>query len=180
MLAGKVYTDPPPVDDPEPEIPPAMPAEAPDRPAAGWTHRDQWPREWADVARRYRFGESLSVIAAATGLDPSTVAYRLQRMGVPRRDSAEATRQARRIELDEDELLRLRREGMTMADVARRLGTTESTVSRRLAALERAGRTAPPPAVEATAPHAASIPAERSAWVDDVADGWRYPGRKLM
>ena len=76
---------------PAPEVPivprpPRPPARPPVRRGPGWLYRDEWPKEWREIGRRYQAGESTHLIGKAMGIHRSVVLRRLDLMGIPRRD----------------------------------------------------------------------------------------------
>jgi hypothetical protein len=83
------------------------------------------------LVRRYRAGEILAMIAAATGLPPSTVSWRLRRAGVELNSAADRGR-ARRLDLPDAEIVARYRAGETLTAIGRALGISAPTVRARL------------------------------------------------
>ena len=85
----------------------------------------------AEIARRYRAGETLDMIAATTGLDPSTVRYRLRRAGVALRRTGKVPGQSR-LDLPVAEIIRRHRARQSTQAIGRALGVSADTIHRRL------------------------------------------------
>lgn len=73
-------------------------------------------------------GLSLSEIGTLEGRHPSTVGYWLKQHGL----TTSRAEHGQRVDLDEFELRELASEGLTLAQIAERLGTSQSTIKRRL------------------------------------------------
>jgi DNA invertase Pin-like site-specific DNA recombinase len=100
---------------------------------AGWRPgRRRRVVEDEDLVARYAAGESLNAIAAATGLYPTAVYYRLRRAGVELRSVAEARRNAR-LDLPVAEIVERYRAGETLVEIARSLGVSHHVIRCRLA-----------------------------------------------
>jgi DNA-binding CsgD family transcriptional regulator len=85
----------------------------------------------AEIARRYRAGETLDMIAAMTGLNPSTVKYRLRRAGVALRRTGKAPGQGR-LDLPVAEIIRRYRAGQSTHAIGRALGVSADTIHGRV------------------------------------------------
>ena len=85
----------------------------------------------AEIARRNRAGQTLTMIAATTGMDPSTVRYRLRRAGVALRRTGKALGQGR-LDLPVAEIIRRYRAGQSTQAIGRALGVSADTIHRRL------------------------------------------------
>jgi DNA-binding Lrp family transcriptional regulator len=85
----------------------------------------------AEIARRYRAGQTLTIIAATTGMDPSTVRYRLRRAEVALRRTGKAPGQGR-LDLPVAEIIRRYRAGQSTQAIGRALGVSADTIHRRL------------------------------------------------
>jgi hypothetical protein len=97
-----------------------------------------------DLVARYAAGESRGAIAAATGLHPPTVHYRLKRAGVEMRSVAEARRNAR-LDLPVAEIIERYRTGESTYAIGRLLGVSAQCIRERLieAGVERRRGTKP-------------------------------------
>ncbi|MCK9250367.1 MAG: hypothetical protein M0P31_15510 [Solirubrobacteraceae bacterium] len=86
----------------------------------------------AEIARRYRDGESTVQIGRAAGLHPETVRRRLHAAGVEMRPHAAVAGRRRLTDEDIDRTLDLLADLGTATAVAARLGVHQTTVSQRL------------------------------------------------
>ena len=84
-----------------------------------------------EIVARYRAGESLRMIAATTGMDPSSVRYRLRRAGVALRRTGKAPGQGR-LDLPVAEIIRRYQAGQSTQAIGRALGVSADTIHRRL------------------------------------------------
>jgi DNA-binding CsgD family transcriptional regulator len=80
------------------------------------------------LAERLSAGLSLEKIGELEGKHPSTVAHWVRKHGL----EPAHPEHGRRIEIDEAELRKLANEGLTLAEIAERLGASQSTIKRRL------------------------------------------------
>ena len=85
----------------------------------------------AEIARRNRAGQTLTMIAATTGMDRSTVRYWLRRAGVALRPTGKAPGQGR-LDLPVAEIIRRYRAGQSTQAIGRALGVSADTIHRRL------------------------------------------------
>jgi hypothetical protein len=95
----------------------------------------------AEPVARYAAGESLGVIAAATGLRPAAIHDRLRRAGVELRSVAEARRNAR-LDLPVAEIIERYRGGESAQAIGRSFGVSGQVIRERLieAGVERRRR----------------------------------------
>jgi hypothetical protein len=85
-----------------------------------------------EMARRYQAGETVDVIAAATGLHHTTVRRRIKRAGVEM-TQGDLARRNQRLDLPGDELARRYRAGESAEHIGLSLGVSSQTVRNRLA-----------------------------------------------
>jgi uncharacterized protein (DUF433 family) len=83
-----------------------------------------------ELARRYRSGESIEAIAAATGVNDWTVRHRLLRAGVVMRAPGRVRRP--RLDLDDAEIIERYRAGETTTAIAASLGVSHHAIRERL------------------------------------------------
>jgi hypothetical protein len=83
------------------------------------------------MARRYRAGETIDMISAATGLHRTTVHHRLKRAGVEFRPPIKATGHGR-LDLPDAAIVERYRAGETTTAIGRPLGVSAQVVRERL------------------------------------------------
>ncbi|MDN6566761.1 MAG: hypothetical protein L0K65_06890 [Actinomyces sp.] len=127
------------------------------------------PIDVDDLCKRYLAGETVKELASALGVSQATVYTRLRARGVVR-SAKEAAKTAKYATAPwADEAIKLHLAGITQAEIGRRVGVTQSSVSSVL--LRRGYRTDP---ADATRRHWESMtPEERAAQVADAHDAVR-------
>jgi hypothetical protein len=127
-----------------------------------------WPRgrrrrdvEDSDLIARYRGGETLAVIAAATGLNRAAVHYRLKRAGVELRRGGKA-RGYGRLDLPVAAIIERYRAGESTCAIGRSLGVSAQAIRERL--IEAGVERRPPGTHRRPASRVKERPAAVSRW----------------
>lgn len=120
--------------------------------AAGLTLRDdrsrrRIPVDTDDIAARHRAGESMTVIAEALGTTLDVVRHRLHERGIATDVTRTHRPDPRHLDLDIDDIVRRRRAGHTLQEIATALGCSTTAIEARLRpfGLHRSQRTPAPP-----------------------------------